>query len=144
MTLEFNKKNENPFYGLRNCLSIFQKIDKVISFGDLDLAFAELKTKEHREMFFSLMFSMGDITSRQHNIFKNIQKDNGGNANREGFEVFFHWLWIRHPKQFVKFLNAGLFNEYTCFDLLFKNRIQTKGTQILKVYSAFENKEYCR
>lgn len=144
MVIEFNKKNENPFYGLRNCLSIFQKIDKILTFGELDLAFAELKTKEQREMFFSLMFSMGDITSRQHNIFKNIQKDNGGNANRDGFEVFLDWLWVRHRQQFIKFLNTGLFNEYTCFDLLFKNRVQTQGQKLLKVTSKFSDKEYCQ
>ena len=143
MVIEFNKKNENPFYGLRNCLSLFQKIDKVPTISELDLAFAELKTKEQREMFFSLMFSMGDITSRQHNIFKKVQKDNGGNANREGFIVFFDWLWARHRQQFIKFLNAGLFNEYTCFDLLFKNRVQaTRNGIVTKVYSSFSDKEY--
>ena len=42
----------------------------------------------------------------------------------------------------MKFLEAGLFNEYTCFDLLFRNRVQTKGSKILKIHNLFADKRY--
>lgn len=46
---------------------------------------------------------------------KGKKKDSGGNANREGFAVVINWMWNHHKDQFLKFLNAGLFEEYTCF-----------------------------
>ena len=93
-------------------------------------------------MFFSILFSVGDITARQHNIFKGVKKDSGGNANRAGFYVIFDWLRVNHRDQFVQFLNKGLFNEYTCFDLLFRSRVQTKGAKVLKVYDIFADTWY--
>jgi len=142
--VELNKSNDNPFYGLRNCLKLQQaSTDSVISTQLLDDAWAEVKNiKEMREMFFSLLFSIGDITNRQHNIFKNKKTDSGGNANREAFYTIVNWMWVTDKKQFIKFMNAQLFNEYSCFDVLFRNRVQTKGTRVLKVYSAFTCKEY--
>ena len=32
----------------------------------------------------------------------------------------FKWLWNNNKEQFIKFMNAQLFNEYSCFDLLYK------------------------
>ena len=120
--VQFNKSNNNPFYGLKVCLRIFQSAGSTITVPDLNLAFDEVKdNKEKREMFFSLLFSVGDITAREHNIFKGVKKDSGGNANREGFWTIFNWLRENHKKQFIKFLNAGLFNEYQCFDTLFRS-----------------------
>jgi hypothetical protein len=111
----------------------------------LDAAWNEVKdNKEKKEMFFSLLFSIGDITNRQHNIFGKKKIDNGGNAEREHFYEIVLWLWARNKKQFVKFLNAQLFNEYACFDVLFRNRVQTKGSKVLKVFSAFLDKEYSK
>lgn len=143
--VEFNKKNENPFYGLSNCLKLQQAVSSTITPVMLDNAWNEVKNnKEAREMFFSILFSIGDITNRQHNIFHNKKKDNGGNANREGFEVCFKWLWNNHKEQFIKFMNAQLFNEYSCFDVLFKNRVQTvKGTnKISSIYTYLLDPEY--
>lgn len=137
-----NHSNENPFYGLRNCLKLQQASTNVIPESLLNEAWNEVKNKkEFRELFFSILFSIGDITNRQHNIFKG-KKDSGGNANREAFFTITNWLWKNNPQQFVKFLNAQLFNEYSCFDVLFRNRVQTKGTKVLKVYSAFGDKDY--
>ena len=66
--VEFNKKNENPFFGLTNCLSIFQ--GHSINDDLLNNAYNEVKDdKTKREMFYSLLFSIGDITNRNHNIF---------------------------------------------------------------------------
>ena len=143
--VELNNSNNNPFYGLRNCLNLMEQgANSTISIGTLDNCWEEVKdNKEHREMFFSLLFSIGDITSRQHNIFRNIKKDSGGNANREGFYTIFLWLKSNHKEQFIKFLNAGLFNEYTCFDLLFRSRVKTKNNKVVKVYDIFGDEWYC-
>ena len=113
--VELNRSNENPFYGLKNCLQLFQSTTNSISETLLNNCYAEVKdNKERRQLFFSLLFSVGDITARQHNIFKGVKKDSGGNANREGFWTILNWLKTNHFEQFVKFMNAGLFNEYTC------------------------------
>lgn len=141
--VKLNKSNNNPFYGLRNCLQLLQAAGGNISTTMLDACYAEVKNnKEHRQMFFSLLFSVGDITARQHNIFKGVKKDSGGNANREGFYTIFEWLKTNHKEQFVQFLNKGLFNEYTCFDVLFRSRVQTKGAKVLKVYDIFADEWY--
>ena len=142
--VELNKKNENPFYGLRNCLKLLQaSTDGSISMYLVDDAWNEVKnSKENRELFYSLLFSIGDITNRQHNIFKGKKKDSGGAANREFFYEIVRWLWKNNKEQFIKFLNAQLFNEYACFDVLLKNRVQTKGNKVLHVFNAFKDKEY--
>ena len=141
--VKLNKSNNNPFYGLRNCLKLLQNVGGTITETMLDACYNEVKdNKEHRQMFFSLLFSVGDITARQHNIFKGVKKDGGGNANREGFYVIFNWLKAKHKDQFIQFLNRGLFNEYTCFDMLFRSRVQTKGAKVLKVYDAFGDEWY--
>ena len=141
--VKLNKSNNNPFYGLRNCLKLLQSVGGTITETMLDVCYNEVKdNKEHRQMFFSLLFSVGDITARQHNIFKGVKKDGGGNANREGFYVIFNWLKAKYKDQFIQFLNRGLFNEYTCFDMLFRSRVQTKGARVLKVYDAFGDEWY--
>lgn len=141
--VQLNHSNENPFYGLRNCLQLFQSSTNTISEAQLDACYNEVKSdKVKRELFFSLLFSVGDITARQHNIFKGVKKDSGGNANREGFWTAFTWMKKNHFDQFIKFLNAGLFNEYTCFDFLFRSRVQTVKTRVIKVYDVFEDAKY--
>lgn len=141
--VKLNKSNNNPFYGLRSCLKLFQSVGGTITEPMLNSAWNEVKDdKVKRELFFSLLFSVGDITARQHNIFKGVRKDTGGNANREGFYTIFCWLKDNHKEQFIKFLNAGLFNEYQCFDTLFRSRVQTKGAKVLKVYDIFADKWY--
>lgn len=141
--IKLNKSNDNPFYGLRNCLKLFQSVGNTIDASLLDACWSEVRgNKEHKQMFFSLLFSIGDITARQHNIFKGVKKDSGGNANREGFQVVLDWMWNKHQAQFMKFLEAGLFNEYTCFDLLFRNRVQTKGSRVIRIHNLFAEAKY--
>lgn len=143
MEVKLNKTSNNPFYGLKNCLRLTQAVGSSISESMLNDCYNEVKgNKEHRELFFSILFSVGDITARQHNIFKGAKKDSGGNANREGFYTIFNWLKNNHKEQFIKFLTAGLFNEYQCFDTLFRSRVQTKGSKVLKVYDIFEDAWY--
>lgn len=141
--VKLNKSNDNPFYGLRECLQLFQDSTSSIPTHLLNACYNEVKDdRAKRELFFSLLFSIGDITARQHNIFKGVKKDSGGNANREGFWKAFLWMKDNHFDQFVKFLNAGLFNEYTCFDFLFRSRVQTVKTRVIRVYDIFEDAKY--
>lgn len=140
--VKLNNSNENPFYGMRSCLTLMQGVGGNITPVILNNAYKECKTKEQKQMFYALIFSIGDITARQHNIFKGKKKDNGGNANREGFAVVIDWMWSNHREQFLKFLNAGLFEEYTCFDHLLKNRVQTKGKRVLRVHNILAVAEY--
>jgi len=141
--VEFNKKNENPFYGCSNCLKLIEQSAGTVTYPMLNAAWNEVaQDLEKRKMFFSVLFSIGDITGRQHNIFKGKKVDSGGNANRDSFNTIFHWLWNNSKNQFIKFMNAQLFNEYQCFDTLFQNRVQTKGSRILNVFSAYNNPEY--
>jgi hypothetical protein len=145
MEIKLNKSNNNPFYGLRNCLNLLNAgANGRVEYMQLDNCWEEVKdNKEHREMFFSLLFSIGDITARQHNIFKGIKKDTGGNANREAFYTVFLWLKDRDKKQFIEFLNAGLFNEYVCFDNLFRSRVQsTRQGKVVRVYDIFADEWY--
>ena len=140
--IKLNKSNENPFYGMKNCLNLMQNADKVITDSMISSAFAECKTKEQKELFYTLLFSIGDITARQHNIFKGKKKDNGGNANRDGFTVILDWLWKNDNKQFLKFLSLGLFEEYTCFDHLLKNRVQTKKNKVTRIFNILKDAKY--
>lgn len=140
--VELNKSNNNPFYGLKNCLALFN--NGAVTDTTLNNCWREVKDdREKKEMFFSLLFSIGDITARQHNIFKGIKRDGGGNANREAFYTILLWMKREIPKQFEKFLNAGVFNEYTCFDMLFRSRVKTSGTKVVAVYDIFADKKYC-
>lgn len=129
LQVQMSTQTANPFQGLRSCLRLFQEGGKgSISTALLDAAWQEVKSsKEMREMFFSLLFSLGDITGREHNIFKGNKVDSGGNAQREVFHTIYNWLKDRHYDQWLAFLNAMLFNEYISFDLIFANRVKTSG-----------------
>lgn len=140
--VKLNNSNENPFYGMKHCLRIMQNVGGTITSDMLLNAYNECKTKEQKQMFYALIFSIGDITARQHNIFKGKKKDSGGNANREGFAVVINWMWENQTVQFLRFLNAGLFEEYTCLDHLLKNRVQTKGKRVLRVHNILAVAEY--
>lgn len=143
MEIKLNKSNSNPFYGLRNCLSLQQKATGSITTSLLDACWEEVKDNhEKKQMFFSVLFSIGDITARHHNIFGNTKRDSGGNSNREAFHVIFNWMVTKHPNQFAKFLFEGIYDEYQCFDTLFANRVQTKGNKVLKVYNVYNNPTY--
>ena len=143
MEIKLNKSNNNPFYGLRNCLSLQQKATGSITISLLDACWEEVKDSlEKKQMFFSVLFSIGDITARHHNIFGNTKRDSGGNANREAFHIIFEWMLRKTPKQFMKFLWEGIFDEYQCFDTLYANRVQTKGSKVLKVYNVYSQLNY--
>lgn len=129
LKVELSKKTTNPFYGLSNCLQLFQNGSKgIVNSHSLDNCWKEVQgDKEKREMFFSLLFSIGDITARQHNIFHNKKVDGGGSSQREAFHDIMLWLKTKNYPQFKKFLFANLFNEYTSFDTILRNRVKTKN-----------------
>ena len=144
MKVELNNKETNPFSGLRNCLKIFNNGGQGITLSqdDLNKAWEEVKdSKEKKEMFFSLLFSLGDITARQHNIFKGQKVDSGGNSQREIFFNCMEWMKKNIPDQFFKFMKSHLFNEYTCFDNLFRNRVQTQGKKIISIKSVLNTSD---
>jgi hypothetical protein len=145
LQIELSKKTGNPFYGMKACLELYQNASKgVISVPALNACYNEVRnSKEGREMLFSILFSIGDITARQHNLFKKQKTDSGGNAQREAFVTILNWLkGINYP-QFRKFLFANLFNEYVSFDVLLMNRVKTtKGKKkVEKVLSNLSGSE---
>lgn len=144
VVLNNSKSNDNPFRGLKHCYNLFSNSDHALRDDCLlDLAWKEVKfSKEKKEMFFSLLFSIGDVSNRQHNIFKGVKRDNGGNSNRTAFQTIIKWLFEKQTDQFVKFLHAGLFNEYTCFDSLLVNRVKSKGPTVLGKTTMFETEKY--
>lgn len=138
--VKFNKSNSNPFYGMVSNLELFQNASKGnITEQLLQKSYSECKTKEQKEMFFSLFFSIGDITGRTHNIFDKIKVDSGGHAAREAFITAVNWLRKTNKKQYLKFLNSKLFNEYNCFDTLLATRVKTKPktNKIEKVINSY-------
>lgn len=144
MKVELNNKETNPFSGLRNCLKIFNNGGQGITLSqdDLNKAWEEVKdSREKKEMFFSLLFSLGDITARQHNIFRGQKVDSGGNSQREIFFNCMEWMKKNIPDQFFKFMKSHLFNEYTCFDNLFRNRVQTQGKKIISIKSVLNTSD---
>lgn len=145
LKVELTNKSANPFFGLRNCLELYQSASKgTIPYGLLDKCWAEVQgNKEKREMFFSLLFSIGDITARHHNIFGKKKIDNGGNAQRDAFYEIVKWIKDKNYPQFKKFLFSSLFNEYTSFDTILRNRVQTvkKKAKVSKVYNLLSGTE---
>lgn len=143
LEIKLNKVSDNAFYGLKNCLSLFQNGGKsAITPSVLNACWQEVKDDhDKRKMFYSLLFSIGDITARQHNIFGKAKIDSGGTAARENFRIIMLWLKNTSYLQFVKFLFAKLFNEFTSFDNLLAMRVQTKqkSKQILQTINMVNN-----
>jgi hypothetical protein len=143
MTLvELNKVNTNPYYGLIDCLRLLsQDITPTL----LNDAWDEVKNnKEHREMFYSLLFSIGDITNRSHNIFGKTKVDSGGRSERDKFFTIMNWIKTTDYDQFKKFMYSHLFNEFTCFDNLFKNRVVTikNKAKVHEIYNMLGDAQY--
>lgn len=126
LRVELNKKTDNPFYGMRSCLELYQNASKgTVSFPLLDSSWREVQNDpDARKMFFCLLFSIGDITARQHNIFKK-KVDSGGNAQRQAFLTCLDWMKSRNYPQFRRFMFSYLIDEYVSFDALFMNRVKT-------------------
>lgn len=145
--VEFNKNNTNPFFGCKACLNLYKSVSEQSNIditSHLNTAWDEVAgDKEKEKMFYSLVFSIIDVTNRKHNIYKNKKVDDGGFGKRDFAQQIIVWLFNNNKKQFVRFLNAGLFNEFSCFDILFKNRVKTnrKGTAT-NITAMLADKEY--
>lgn len=146
MKVTLNKRTDNPFYGMRATLELFQSATKNnITLKAIKEAYAEIKNdRVKKELFFVLLFSIGDITAREHNIFRRNKVDNGGNANRESFMSIMKWMKETDYEQFKKFMFAGLFNEYTSFDNLIASRVRTKkkSQSVEQVIDMLSSEEY--
>lgn len=113
--------SENPFYKMTQTLNLFREIPKL---GDktteqvinslLNNAWEECKvSKEKKQLFYILFFSIGDITNREHNIFKKAKiknPDNGGFSQRKSFQYALKWLHNKDKGLFYKLL--PLMGEY--------------------------------
>lgn len=113
--------SENPFYKMTQTLNLFREIPKL---GDktteqtinslLNNAWEECKaSKEKKQLFYILFFAIGDITNREHNIFKKAKiknPDDGGFSQRKSFQYALKWLHNKDKKLFYKFL--PLIGEY--------------------------------
>lgn len=115
------KVNENPFYLMTGTLEMLQNVSKLTSnpsrsviSGYLNNAWKECKDSlNKRQMFFSVLFSFGDITNREHNVFAKVGIKNleaGGEGMRRVFLYCLEWMHTNTPSQFYKFL--PLYGEY--------------------------------
>lgn len=108
--------SENPFYKMTSSLRLLQELPKAdddnvtrsVVQGFLTSAWAECKdSKEKRQLFNTILFSLGDISNRSHNIYqKSGIKDieNGGSSKRRTFALCLEWLVNTNPEQFYAFL----------------------------------------
>ena len=101
-----NKVNENPFYGLSATLDMFQQLPKVNNPSNnievdryLNAAWSEIQALPNGdrklqavEIFYSILFSIGDIANRQHNFFGQSKVDGGGNSLRKTFRYCLDWI----------------------------------------------------
>lgn len=130
LQVEFNQKSENPFYGMSNTLQIFQNGSKGmgVSKSNLDAAYAECKNDDQRALLFAVLFFIGDVTNRQHNIFGG-KTDKGGNSQREMFRdtlVPFMWGKVKSMSKTKRRNFMTLIVEYTTMDNIFAARVKTK------------------
>lgn len=139
MKVEFNKKQENPFFGMSNTLRLFQNGAKGIP-TLLEVAWKEADTQEKKELFWSLLFSFGDIANRQHLGFES-KVDNGGFAQREYFRDILPWMWRKVQSEGLdshRFLELVV--DYTTLDNLLAARVRTKKktTKVEKVINMID------
>lgn len=128
--VEFNTKGSNPFYGMQNTLEVYQSASKgtVPTASKLESAWKECDTQEKLAVLFTVLFFVGDVTNRQHNIFDG-KVDGGGNGQREVFrDTIIPFLTTKVIKQ-VKSKRLALMTlitEYTTMDNILSARVKTK------------------
>ena len=123
-----NVAKENPFYGKTALLALMQGATTTPNPTSLmHNAWQECKGEKHlREAFFTIIFGIGDITNRQHNIFGRNQVENGGNSQRESFMYAMQWILKNVPNQYYVFLQEDLFRQYTCLFNVLATQVKTK------------------
>ena len=128
--------NENKFYKkvqLKKLLDDGKSVSSESSMNTLlHNAWNECKdSKELREGFFIVCFSIGDITNRQHNIFDK-KVDNGGEACRPQMMWILKWILKNHPEQFYNFMDNRIINEYVSWFALLCGQVRTLGKRIIE------------
>lgn len=128
--VEFNTKGSNPFYGMQNTLDLYQSASKGLTptVSKLEAAWNECDTQEKLAVLFSVMFFIGDVTNRQHNIFDG-KVDGGGNGQREVFRdtiVPFLSSKVRKLIKSKRLALMTLITEYTTMDNILSVRVKTK------------------
>lgn len=147
---------ENPFFGKKFMLTLLQqgyKHNELQSYPQiaslLTNAYTEVKTLEDRQLFMTILFSIGDVSNRQHNLllqsFKPEVIDNGGQGARLAFIHCLNWLLVYNSetnKLFYKYLTV--IAEYSNFENIFVSQVRTdrkKGTLIGEVHVKADHKK---
>ena len=129
--VEFNTETANPYYGMSNTLSIFQNGSKGGggSRGILEKAWNECGDDvEKQALLACVLFSIGDVASRQHNLFEG-KVESGGNSERALFRkeiIPFLVEKISGKRKATKLRLMHLITEYTVMDNIFATRVVTK------------------
>ena len=125
LKVKFNTQNENPFYGMSNSLKVFQDASKGnVSITSVTQAWNECDDDNKKAMLLSLLFSVGDVTGRHHNLFKKRKVDSGGNSYREPFRDTLIPFLVSKQKDVLGLMK--LISEYTTMDNIFAQRVVTK------------------
>ncbi len=91
LKVELSKKTENPFYGMRNTLALFQNAGKgVVNTSLLDAAIAECKSKEQKELFFTLLFSIRLLFFTVFTLFFRIVSNDTYSLNKPANKNFLY------------------------------------------------------
>lgn len=116
---------ENPFYRMSALLEMLTQLPKASDsitknqvYQYLRQAWSECNTKDKREAFFVVLFSIGDIQNREHNVFKKIgikDVDGGGHSKRKVFAYCLEWMLTTIPEQFYRFM--PIYGEYYSLDV---------------------------
>lgn len=123
---------QNPFYGKKELLVLSQSLSKGVLTPSqinnlLTTAWDESKKdKTLREMFFTVVFACGDVSNREHNIFRKEgvkNPDKGGSASRKNFIYCLQWLYKNVPEQYFKFLS--IIPEYTNYENVLYYQLRT-------------------
>ena len=148
LKVKMSAVNENPFYGkaaLKNLLNTGKTVSSKYQMDSLlNQAWNEAKNdKTLREMFFIICFSIGDITNRKHNIFKQ-EVDNGGEACRPQMMWILSWIRKNQPIQYYKFMFNRIITEFVSWFAILAGQVRTtKGkknidSQATETYSALK------
>jgi len=127
MKITHKQKSDNPFYGNTAMYAMFQELSKnntVRVDPLLDKAYTSITNTMESELFYSIFFSIGDITDRKHNIFEKDNIDSGGQSKRKMFRDMLSWLLKKQPEHFYKLL--PLIIEYTNIENIFYYQLRTK------------------
>lgn len=132
ITVKRKQVDENPFFGKKALFDLFQKgttgkgVSEPTFKATLTNAWREAKDqRELLEVFYSIAFSIGDISNRQHNVLGTAKVDNGGEAHRVMFQWFLEWLKANDIDQYYRFVESDIIRQYTTLDNVIGTRIKT-------------------